>query len=526
MHTRWRPRRSVRWRPITARAHASYCTVQCTIAVPQMPPRLGLYGKQMSAIAVLPYNFQAARAASGVRRPAVYGYAPYKPPLARFALYFASFYFNLRPSTSEAPYRPPLTSFPPTPPPPPTMSAFAAPAATPRTTLFTRPSVSPLRLHLPTAAPPSRAVIHATSDPLPSTAADYDALSTEWTTSPVPKTPVQIIDHALSTFPNQVAIAFSGAEDVVLVEYASRTKRPFRVFALDTGRLHPETYRFYAEVEKHYGIRIEYTFPESAEVTELVNEKGLFSFYEDGHQECCRVRKVRPLRRKLGTLKAWITGQRRDQSPGTRAEIPVVQMDPAFQGVHDEPLIKYNPLANETSSQVWATIRATEVPYNALHLAGFISIGCEPCTRPVLPNQHEREGRWWWEEATQKECGLHKGNISEDAAAAELADEFVTDRVAVDKVVVFTKRGCPYCAQLKELFGSLQVPYAEHEISEMDNYGDLVAALERATGQTTAPNLFIGGKHIGGNDDTQKLHLEGKLVPLFEAAGLQVSVPA
>lgn len=111
---------------------------------------------------------------------------------------------------------------------------------------------------------------------------DYNALGEEMENDMAD--PVQVIDRALTDFGDQVAIAFSGAEDVVLVEYAHRTRKPFRVFALDTGRLHPETYRFFAEVEKHYGIRIEYTFPDKTEVEDLVNEKGLFSFYEDGHQ--------------------------------------------------------------------------------------------------------------------------------------------------------------------------------------------------------------------------------------------------
>ena len=401
------------------------------------------------------------------------------------------------------------------------MNAFVTPfAAAPRLRTTTFLSSRPLNSTVP-SLPHNRRLT-------PIAAIDFDHLGKQWTEAKGSdrKTPVEILDHAFTNFPGEVAIAFSGAEDVVLIEYASRTKKPYRVFALDTGRLHPETYRFYSEVEKHYGIRIEYTFPDTAEVTELVNEKGLFSFYEDGHQECCRARKVRPLRRKLATLKAWITGQRKDQSPGTRADIPIVQVDPAFKGVADSTLIKYNPLANVSSSDVWATIRATEVPYNALHAQGFTSIGCEPCTRPVLPNQHEREGRWWWEEATQKECGLHKGNISTDSAAIDLADEFVSDSVAAEKVVVFTKKGCPYCAALKALFDQLGVPYSEHVISEMDNYGDIVAALERATGITSAPNLFIAGKHVGGNDDTQKLHGEGKLVPMLNAAGVQMRVSA
>ncbi|CDF34066.1 5'-adenylylsulfate reductase (glutathione), APR, Rhodoplastic [Chondrus crispus] len=401
------------------------------------------------------------------------------------------------------------------------MFAFTMPAAplALRASSFTAAAATPRRRHVRAARLPPRAVLSPV---------DFDSLGAEWAALPPKdkKSPTEIVDHALENFPGTVAIAFSGAEDVVLIEYASRTEKPFRVFALDTGRLHPETYRFYREVEKHYGIKIEYTFPESAEVTELVNEKGMFSFYEDGHQECCRVRKVRPLRRKLATLSAWITGQRKDQSPGTRAEIPIIQTDPAFKGTNDSVLIKYNPLANVSSSEVWATIRATEVPYNALHAQGFTSIGCEPCTRPVLPNQHEREGRWWWEEATQKECGLHKGNISTEAGAEEAADAFAIENIAGDKVVVFTKKGCKYCAALKDLFKDIGVHYSEHEISEMANYGDIVAALERLTGQTTAPNLFVGGKHIGGNQETQTMHADGKLVPLLESVGAQISVSA
>ncbi|KAG0618013.1 hypothetical protein M758_4G032600 [Ceratodon purpureus] len=225
--------------------------------------------------------------------------------------------------------------------------------------------------------------------------------------------PLEIMDKALSMFGDDIAIAFSGAEDVALIEYAHLTGRPFRVFSLETGRLNPETYRLFDEVEKRYNIRIQYMFPDATEVEELVRTKGLFSFYEDGHQECCRVRKVRPLRRALKGLKAWITGQRKDQSPGTRASVPVVQVDPAFEGLDGGPgsLVKWNPLSNVSGTAVWSFLRTMDVPVNALHSQGYVSIGCEPCTRAVLPGQHEREGRWWWEDAKAKECGLHKGNI-------------------------------------------------------------------------------------------------------------------
>ncbi len=219
------------------------------------------------------------------------------------------------------------------------------------------------------------------------------------------KSPQQILRYALSQFDN-IAISFSGAEDVVLIDMASKITKNFQVFSLDTGRLHPETYQFLDRVREHYDLKLEILFPDAQQVQQLVQEKGLFSFYQDGHKECCSIRKVMPLRRQLKTLDAWITGQRKDQSPDTRANIPVIQNDTAFS-TPDRNLVKFNPLANWTSETVWKYIRYHNVPYNKLHEQGFISIGCQPCTRPVLPNQHEREGRWWWENPSSKECGLH-----------------------------------------------------------------------------------------------------------------------
>jgi phosphoadenosine phosphosulfate reductase len=224
------------------------------------------------------------------------------------------------------------------------------------------------------------------------------------------KDPNEIVKLAFDSFEN-LAISFSGAEDVVLVDMAVKINPDANIFSIDTGRLHPETYRFLELVCKHYDIKLEFLSPDAETVQQLVYEKGLYSFYKDGHKECCAVRKVVPLRRKLATLDAWITGQRKDQSPDTRAAVPVIENDAAFS-TPDSRLIKFNPLSNWTSSQIWKYIRQYNVPFNELHNHGFVSIGCEPCTRPVLPNQHEREGRWWWEESTKKECGLHSGNAN------------------------------------------------------------------------------------------------------------------
>lgn len=224
--------------------------------------------------------------------------------------------------------------------------------------------------------------------------------------------PGRVVARALEAFGGDIAISFSGAEDVLLLEYAHQSGHPFRVFSLDTGRLHPATYRFFATVEQHYNIRIEYCFPETAAVEQLVRTKGLFSFFSDGHQECCQIRKVAPLRNYLKGVSAWITGQRRDQSPGTRSTVELVEQG-SNRGRGGAPLVKFNPLAHRTSVDVWDAIRAFNVPFNPLHQQGMVSIGCEPCTRAILPGQHEREGRWWWEQAAHKECGLHQGKPSD-----------------------------------------------------------------------------------------------------------------
>jgi phosphoadenosine phosphosulfate reductase len=223
------------------------------------------------------------------------------------------------------------------------------------------------------------------------------------------KNPRVILKAALAQFEN-IAISFSGAEDVVLIDLALTIRKNIHIFCLDTGRLHPETYRYIEQVRKHYGIEIDVLSPNRELLDGFVKTKGLFSFYEDGHSECCGIRKVEPLRRKLANVDAWITGQRKDQSLDTRANIPEVQIDSAFS-TSEHTLIKFNPLLNWTSAQVWDYIEAYQVPYNPLHQQGFISIGCEPCTRAILPNQHERVGRWWWEDAAKKECGLHAGNV-------------------------------------------------------------------------------------------------------------------
>ncbi len=220
------------------------------------------------------------------------------------------------------------------------------------------------------------------------------------------QTPQDILRFGLTRFGAECAIAFSGAEDVVLIDMASKLNLPFSVFCLDTGRLHPQTYRFLERVRAHYKITLEILFPDFIGVEDLVRRRGLTSFYQDGHQECCEIRKVLPLSRALRNYGAWVTGQRRDQSPATRSQLAVIAKDLSHTG-KSGPLLKLSPLAQWSLGQVWEYIRENEVPTNELHEEGFVSVGCEPCTRAIRPGEHERAGRWWWEEATQRECGLH-----------------------------------------------------------------------------------------------------------------------
>ena len=222
--------------------------------------------------------------------------------------------------------------------------------------------------------------------------------------------PATVLADAYRRFaPDRIAISFSGADDVVLIDIASRVTDDITVFSLDTGRLHPETYRFIETVREHYGIEIEMVSPDADALGAFVRRKGLFSFYRDGHHECCAIRKIDPLKRRLAGLDAWITGQRRDQSV-TRADVPAEQEDLAFS-TPEHRIVKFNPLAGWTSADVWSYIRANDVPYNALHDRGFASIGCEPCTRAIAPHEPERSGRWWWEQPDAKECGLHSQNL-------------------------------------------------------------------------------------------------------------------
>jgi len=204
-------------------------------------------------------------------------------------------------------------------------------------------------------------------------------------------------EHAPAVFANSF-----GAEDVVLADLICKHARDIEIFTLDTGRLPEETYHLIQEVKDHYAVPIHIYFPQSAAVEKYAREYGPNAFYEsvELRKSCCHMRKVEPLRRALQGKQAWITGMRRDQAI-TRAELVLSEWDT------ENNINKFNPLHDWTQNDVWGYIRKFEVPYNALHDKGYPSIGCAPCTRAITAGEDIRAGRWWWENPSGKECGLH-----------------------------------------------------------------------------------------------------------------------
>lgn len=206
-----------------------------------------------------------------------------------------------------------------------------------------------------------------------------------------------------------LSCSFGAAEGMILIDMLSRLEPGFRVFTLDTGRIPQATYDLMDRVRDRYDKEIELLFPQADDVQSMVREHGMNLFYEslEKRQLCCRVRKVEPMRRYLSTLDAWIAGLRREHGV-TREDVRRVHVDEAHGGI-----IKINPLADWTSEDVWAYVRAHDVPVNRLHAAGYPSVGCEPCTRAIEPGEDARAGRWWWENPDTKECGIHVGEEKE-----------------------------------------------------------------------------------------------------------------
>lgn len=216
--------------------------------------------------------------------------------------------------------------------------------------------------------------------------------------------PQELLAWALERFHPRMAISAAGGVDgMVLLDMAWRINPEVRVFTLDTGRLPAETYSLFEEVRERYGIEVEFVFPDRLQVERMLKQDGPNLMYRsvELRLQCCELRKVEPLKRKLATLDAWVTGLRREQWR-SRQNVAKVELDRDHGAI-----VKVNPLADWTLDRVWEYVRANEVPYHELFDHGYTSIGCAPCTRQVLPGEHERAGRWWWERDTDKECGIH-----------------------------------------------------------------------------------------------------------------------
>ena len=214
-----------------------------------------------------------------------------------------------------------------------------------------------------------------------------------------------VLRWALDKFHPRIAIACS-LQHAVLIDMAVRIRPDVRVFSIDTGRLPEDTYQCAHDIEKHFGIRIEWYFPRQDAVEQMMRQKGTFSFRESlqARRECCAIRKVEPLNRALSNLDAWITGVRRDQNV-TRSASEKIEIDQAHGGI-----VKVNPLSDWTHDAIKAYVKEHKLPYNTLFEKGYTSIGCACCTRPVERGEDSRAGRWWWEHPDHKECGLHVRN--------------------------------------------------------------------------------------------------------------------
>ena len=213
-----------------------------------------------------------------------------------------------------------------------------------------------------------------------------------------------VLEVALKHFGARVALASSfSMEDTILIDMIAKIDSVARILALDTGRLNEETHECAERIRLKYGCQVEWFFPDSEAVETLVRTKGTCSFKEsiENRKECCLIRKVLPLERALNGLHAWITGQRRQQS-STRENLQVLEVDQSHGGI-----LKINPLALWSSEQVKEYIEINNIPYNRLYDLGYQSIGCAPCTRAPREGEGERAGRWWWEDAAHKECGIH-----------------------------------------------------------------------------------------------------------------------
>jgi phosphoadenosine phosphosulfate reductase len=217
----------------------------------------------------------------------------------------------------------------------------------------------------------------------------------------------EVLAEAVRDFSHVVFANSLGAEDMVLTDLIAKFEPDIAMFSLDTGRLPQETYDLMQAVRERYNLPLQIYFPEHSQVEHYVSRHGINGFYDsvENRKECCRLRKVLPLKRALAGQQAWLTGMRRDQAV-TRGGLAITSFDA------DHGIQKINPLLDWSNAEVWQYLRQNDVPYNKLHDRFYPSIGCAPCTRSVTAGEDIRSGRWWWENPENKECGLHVARIT------------------------------------------------------------------------------------------------------------------
>lgn len=218
------------------------------------------------------------------------------------------------------------------------------------------------------------------------------------------KSIIEKLRYLAGQHPDKVIFTTSfGYEDQVITDMIFDNDIDIKVITLDTGRLFPETYKVFRSTVERYNKEIKVYFPPADEVEEMVTKKGPFSFYEslENRKECCHIRKVIPLKRALKGNDIWITGLRASQS-NNRSSMKEFEVD------EGNNIVKFNPLKDWSLEQTIDYVKANRIPYNVLHDKGFVSIGCQPCTRAIQPGEDFRAGRWWWEQGSGKECGLHE----------------------------------------------------------------------------------------------------------------------
>ncbi|UQA77898.1 phosphoadenylyl-sulfate reductase [Sphingobacterium siyangense] len=214
---------------------------------------------------------------------------------------------------------------------------------------------------------------------------------------------VELLQTIASLFPNEVVFSTSfGIEDQVITEWIGKNNINIEIFTLDTGRLFKETYSLWSRTLERYQLPIKTYTADTTLLEDFISRKGPNSFYEsvENRKECCRIRKIEPLQRAIKGKKIWVTGIRSDQSIN-RHDMDFIEYDEANQ------ILKIHPLFDWTFEEVKNYCKEQHIPYNVLHDRGFPSIGCQPCTRAIQEGEDFRAGRWWWEDQSKKECGLH-----------------------------------------------------------------------------------------------------------------------